>query len=113
MAINLAAFHQVDRCEEEPEQAFLVNTMGAANVARACAELGKKTCFFSTDYVFDGLDRKDPYMEGDPERPLNAYGASKLAGERLTLALCPGSRTRRVGAPRTLDAQRSRQGPAR
>jgi dTDP-4-dehydrorhamnose reductase len=91
VAVNLAAFHQVDRCEEEPEQAFLVNAMGASNVARVCEALGRKACFFSTDYVFDGADRKAPYVEGDAEKPLNAYGASKLAGESLTLSQCPGS----------------------
>ncbi len=91
VAVNLAAFHQVDRCEEAPDQAFLVNAMGASNVARACEELGRKACFFSTDYVFDGAGRTEPYLEGDAEKPLNQYGASKLAGERLTLALNPGS----------------------
>ncbi|MHC4779104.1 MAG: SDR family oxidoreductase, partial [Planctomycetota bacterium] len=91
VAIDLAAFHQVDRCEEEPDQAFLTNGLGAANVARVCDDLGKKACFFSTDYVFDGIDRREPYHEGDTEKPLNAYGASKLAGERVTLALNPGS----------------------
>ncbi|MHC5079091.1 MAG: dTDP-4-dehydrorhamnose reductase [Planctomycetota bacterium] len=91
VAVNLAAFHQVDRCEEEPETAFRVNGLGASNVARVCESLGKRACFFSTDYVFDGVDRQEPYREGDREKPLNQYGASKLAGERLTLALNPGS----------------------
>jgi dTDP-4-dehydrorhamnose reductase len=91
-AINLAAFHQVDKCEDEPEPTFMTNSAGAANVARVCRELGRKTCFFSTDYVF-GADatRKTPYLEGDAPGPLSIYGASKLAGEHLTLALNPGS----------------------
>jgi dTDP-4-dehydrorhamnose reductase len=92
VAVNLAAFHQVDACEDQPEPTFMTNSAGAANVARVCRELGRKTCFFSTDYVF-GADagRKAPYLEGDPPGPLNVYGASKLAGEHLTLALNPGS----------------------
>jgi dTDP-4-dehydrorhamnose reductase len=35
----------------------------------------------STDYVFDG-QKGEPYIEQDEVVPLNAYGRSKLAGER-------------------------------
>jgi dTDP-4-dehydrorhamnose reductase len=35
----------------------------------------------STDYVFDGAARR-PYRPDDLARPVNTYGASKLAGER-------------------------------
>jgi dTDP-4-dehydrorhamnose reductase len=36
---------------------------------------------FSTDYVFDG-SKKEGYVEGDKPSPINAYGRSKLAGEK-------------------------------
>ena len=90
IAINLAAFHQTDACEDQPEHAFAVNAVGAGNVARVCCELGRGVCFFSSDYVF-GCDeqRSDPYFEGDQPGPVNAYGASKLAGEHLTRILNP------------------------
>ncbi len=93
--LNTAAFHNVPRCEEEPERAFAVNALGALNVARACAELGIRNVYFSTDYVFDGT-KGEPYEESDLPAPLNVYAASKLAGEQLTLAYTPDGLVLRV-----------------
>jgi dTDP-4-dehydrorhamnose reductase len=88
VVINCAAFHRVDDCESRPEEAFRVNALGARNVALACARLGALAVYVSTDYVFDGeLGR--PYNESDLPRPINVYGASKLAGEHLTAVFSP------------------------
>ena len=38
--------------------------------------------------MFDGA-RSEPYLELDEPHPLNAYGRSKLAGERLVQAVLP------------------------
>ncbi len=78
--INCAAITHVDRCETEPLAAFEVNAVGAYHVAGAAAETGARLMHVSTDYVFDGA-KPTPYIEDDVARPLNAYGASKLAGE--------------------------------
>jgi len=78
--INAAAYTQVDRCEEEREQAFQVNTAGVKNLALACKEIGTKLLHVSTDYVFDGKTKK-PYREGDAPNPLSVYGQSKAEGE--------------------------------
>jgi dTDP-4-dehydrorhamnose reductase len=82
--INSAAFHQVDRCEEDPSEAYRVNAVGSLLAARAAREVGARYVYISTDYVFDGRrDPKTKYEEIDPPAPLNVYGASKLAGEQL------------------------------
>jgi dTDP-4-dehydrorhamnose reductase len=39
---------------------------------------------FSTDYVFDG-EKREPYDEDDPARPISVYGESKRAGEECVL----------------------------
>jgi dTDP-4-dehydrorhamnose reductase len=39
--------------------------------------------YVSTDYVFDG-GKRGPYREADDTAPIQAYGRSKLAGERAT-----------------------------
>jgi len=95
--INSAAFHQVDKCEENPEEAFRVNAIGAWNLARACQEIGVYCVYISTDYVFDGA-KGSAYVETDTPHPLNVYGASKLAGEHLTRAACPAALVARVAS---------------
>lgn len=95
--INSAAFHQVDKCEEDPDQAFRVNAMGAWNVARVCAELNAYCVYISTDYVFDGA-KKAPYEETDAPMPLSIYGVSKLSGEYLTRSAHPRSLVVRIAS---------------
>lgn len=83
--VNTAAFHRVDDCELNPTQSFAVNATGAANVARAAADLGAGVVFYSTDYVYggEGRPRNTPHLESDPVDPLSVYGVSKWAGEQL------------------------------
>jgi dTDP-4-dehydrorhamnose reductase len=88
VVINTAAFHNVDKCEAEPERAFLGNAVAARNVAKACSAVGAKLVHISTDYVFDGAKRA-PYVEDDAPLPLNVYGASKLAGEYFVRTNAP------------------------
>jgi len=78
--LHCAAYTAVDRAEREPELAMRVNRDGAANVARAAAEVGARTVYVSTDYVFDG-EKRVPYLPSDPVGPLSVYGRTKLAGE--------------------------------
>jgi dTDP-4-dehydrorhamnose reductase len=76
LALNTAAWTDVDGAEADPQGAAAVNVAGTANVAA----LGVPLVTFSTDYVFDG--RKDsPYLESDGANPLSAYGRTKLHGE--------------------------------
>ncbi len=82
LVINTAAYHRVDECESNAARAFEVNALGAKNVADAAREVGAAVMFISTDYVFDG-EKGGSYVEEDIPRPLNVYGASKLAGEHL------------------------------
>jgi dTDP-4-dehydrorhamnose reductase len=88
LVVNTAAFHHLDRCEEDQASAYAVNAIGARNVAVAADEAGAALIHISTDYVFDG-GKGSPYEELDLPGPLNVYGASKLAGEYLVRAVCP------------------------
>ncbi|HET9096726.1 MAG TPA: dTDP-4-dehydrorhamnose reductase, partial [Candidatus Baltobacteraceae bacterium] len=84
--VNCAAFHNVERCESEPSNAFEANALAVNAMAQACANRSTVFVTISTDYVFDG-EAGRPYTEADPPRPLSAYGVSKYAGELLTLRL--------------------------
>jgi len=88
--INTAAYVRVDDCETERDKAFLINALGARNIAVAAQELGAKLVYISTDYVFGGEDepRTIPYTEFDVPAPLNTYGKSMLAGENFVRHLC-------------------------
>ena len=88
--VNTAAFHRTEDCELYPERAFLVNAVGAKNVAEVCSRIGAVCVYISTDYVFDGC-KGAPYDEEDVPNPINAYGVSKLAGELFTRNYCEHS----------------------
>ena len=87
---NSAAYNQVDIAEQEPQAAFLVNTLAVRNIALACRQADARLIHFSTDYVFDGTATK-PYSETDPTHPLGAYAISKLGGELYAQAYLDNS----------------------
>ncbi len=80
--INCAAYTNVDKAEEEKENAFKVNAIGVKNIVNIARLINAIVIHYSTDYVFDG-EKKEGYSENDiPLNPINAYGASKLQGEK-------------------------------
>ncbi len=83
--IHAAAFTEVDRCESEYELALRGNRDAVRNVALLARDRGAHFVTVSTDYVFDGT-KGTPYFEDDPTVPVNAYGRSKLEGERAALS---------------------------
>ena len=85
IVVNAAAYTAVDRAESEEDLARRVNGEAPGILAEEAARLGAAFIHYSTDYVFDGR-QKTPYTEADAPRPLNAYGRTKLAGERAVEA---------------------------
>jgi dTDP-4-dehydrorhamnose reductase len=86
--INAAGYTDVDRAEHEEALAFAINAETPGRLAAATGRRGIPLIHVSTDYVFDGR-KGAPYVETDAAMPLNAYGRSKLAGERHISAANP------------------------
>jgi dTDP-4-dehydrorhamnose reductase len=80
VVVNCSAYTAVDAAEQAEDDAFAVNAVGAANLARACAASRARLVQVSTDYVFDG-SAAAPYAEDEPPAPRSAYGRTKAAGE--------------------------------
>jgi dTDP-4-dehydrorhamnose reductase len=78
--VHAGAWTAVDACEDDPDRAFRVNSLGTRNVAEGASRVGAWVCYLSTDYVFDGT-KPDPYLEWDAPNPVSVYGRSKLGGE--------------------------------
>lgn len=79
--VNAAAYTAVDRAEVEQEMSMRLNAEVPGLLGSIAADLGSLLIHYSTDYVFDGT-ATTPYREAFPTSPLNAYGATKLAGEK-------------------------------
>jgi dTDP-4-dehydrorhamnose reductase len=82
--VNCAAYTNVEKAETETELAFHVNAEAVGLLATSARKSGAWVLHISTDFVFDGASDK-PYTEKDIPHPINAYGRTKLVGERLLI----------------------------
>lgn len=84
LIVNAAAYTAVDKAETETALCERIN----ADAPRILAEEARDTrawlIHYSTDYVFDGT-KPAAYTEDDATAPLNAYGRTKLAGDRAIM----------------------------
>lgn len=89
--VNAAAYTHVDQAESEDAQTLLrINALAPGILAQWCVDHDVPLVHFSTDYVFGGKSLI-PWQEADQPCPVNAYGRSKLAGERAILDAHPRS----------------------
>lgn len=86
VVVNCAGFTDVALCEQDSDRAYLVNALGARNLAQEAQNIGAELIQISTDDVF-GQGTATPYNEFDPVCPSTVYGKSKYAGEQLVRAL--------------------------
>jgi dTDP-4-dehydrorhamnose reductase len=86
--VNCAAYTAVDKAEEEKDLASQINHLSLKQIAIIANKHQTKLIHISTDYVFDGESNK-LYLETDSPNPVNFYGKTKLAGEKVIQELMP------------------------
>ena len=79
--INAAAYTAVDMAELEEDKANIINGEAPRVMAQCCANRKIPFVHLSTDYVFEGSG-EIAWKPDDPVNPQNAYGRSKLRGEK-------------------------------
>ncbi|KDB08757.1 dTDP-4-dehydrorhamnose reductase [Burkholderia sp. lig30] len=84
LIVNAAAYTAVDQAEADVALADRVNGDAPGVLAEEAAKVGAALIHYSTDYVFDG-GKAGSYDESDSPNPLNAYGKTKLHGERAVV----------------------------
>jgi dTDP-4-dehydrorhamnose reductase len=77
---NAAGIADVDLCETDRWQAYLVNRDGSKHLSLAASEIGAVLVVPSSDLVFDGA-KTTPYREEDSPNPLSIFGDTKLGAE--------------------------------
>ena len=85
LVVNAAGYTDVDRAESEEELAQRINATAPGILAQEASRLGAAIIHYSTDYVFNGR-ATNPYTSKDEPDPINAYGRTKLAGEKAVLS---------------------------
>lgn len=81
--INLAALTDLEYCEQNSDNAWLTNALGAENMGLLANELDVPYVYISTAGIFDG--QQDVYTDFDAPQPLGYYAKSKAHGEAWVL----------------------------
>jgi UDP-glucose 4-epimerase len=81
--LHFAALTLVGESVEHPERYYRGNVVGALNLLDAMREAGVKRIVFSSTAATYGQPETMPISEDSPQRPVNAYGGSKLAVDRM------------------------------
>jgi len=79
--MHFAAFIQVDESVREPLKYYRNNTINTINLLETLVEEGINKFIFSSTAATYGIPETMPVTEDTPQKPINPYGASKLAVE--------------------------------
>ena len=81
--IHFAAYAYVGESMTDPGKYFRNNVAGTINLLDAMVAVGVRDLVFSSTCATYGEPREVPISESHPQNPVNAYGETKLAVERM------------------------------
>jgi len=103
--IHTAAIADIDYCEAHRDETERVNVGFTRSLAEVCRVSGARLVYLSTDNAFDGI--QGFYSETTPPNPVNFYGQTKVAGERVVAERLDGAVIARVAIVMGLGAGNS------
>lgn len=83
LVAHLAALPGLTQCNDHPDQATSINVLGTHRILEAAKRHGVKRVVFCSTAAVYGTPKKIPVTEDQQTNPLNLYGVTKLAGEKL------------------------------
>jgi UDP-glucose 4-epimerase len=86
--LHFAALALVAESVEHPERYYRGNVVGTLNLLDAMRAAGVPRLVFSSTAATYGDPESDPITEDEPTAPVNAYGNSKLAVDRMIADEC-------------------------
>ena len=84
--IHCAAQVSVEKSTQDPISDSKTNVLGTVNLLHESAHAGVKRFIYVSSAAVFGPPKHIPIDEDHPTQPMSNYGASKLAGEKYTLA---------------------------
>lgn len=84
--VHLAAVPGLERCRKDPSRAVATNVLGTFNVLEVARMMDVERFIFASSAAVYGVPKEAPIREGHPLKPINLYGVTKLAGEKLVEA---------------------------
>jgi dTDP-4-dehydrorhamnose reductase len=84
VTVHAASIGSPDYAEKNKKYTWDINVLGTQMIISCCEKYGSKLIYISSNGIYDG--EHAPYKEDDAARPVNYYGETKLAGEKVTRA---------------------------
>ena len=81
--MHFAALASVAESIEDPASYYQTNVTGSINLLEAMLDCGVKKIIYSSSAAVYGNPEETPIPESHPKNPINPYGETKLAVERI------------------------------
>ncbi len=85
--IHTAAVSDIGYSARHPEESHKANVLLPVWIAKGARETGAKLLAFSSDQVYSGINKEEPFDENAVLSPSNLYGCQKLESEGKVISV--------------------------